>query len=184
MIAGRRVTLRPVEERDYPLIQAWQNDPDVWWRMDYERPFSLRDIAESEARSRREGAPFLIEAEGRPIGRIGLNRFRDRDRICSLYLFIGERSAWGKGYAKESIATLLAYAFDRWDLYQVELWTLADNAPAIRVYERCGFSRDATLPARSYKDGAWIDRIVMSVRREDFARAEEELRRAGAAAPG
>jgi cyclophilin family peptidyl-prolyl cis-trans isomerase len=51
MIRGERVTLRPVEERDYSLIHAWQNDPEVWWLMDYESPFSLADIAESEKRA-------------------------------------------------------------------------------------------------------------------------------------
>ena len=177
MITGRRVTLRPVEERDYPLIHAWQNDPDVWWRMDYERPFSLQDIADDAESSRKEGFPVVIEAEGRPIGRIGLNQFRARDRICSLYLFVGDRRAWGKGYAKESVVTLLAYAFERWDLHQVELWSLAVNEPAIRVYEACGFVSDARLRARSFKDGAWMDRIVMSVRREEFERARERLER-------
>ena len=84
MIRGERVALRPVEERDYPLIHAWQNHPEVWFWMDYERPFSLEDIAESESRARSEGHAFVIEAEGRPIGRIGLNRFRERDRIAFL----------------------------------------------------------------------------------------------------
>jgi RimJ/RimL family protein N-acetyltransferase len=177
MIAGRRVSLRPVEERDYPLIHAWQNDPDVWWRMDYERPFSLDDIADDAEASRREGIPFVIEAEGRPIGRIGLNQFRTRDRICSLYLFVGDRRAWGKGYAKDAVAALLRYAFDRWDLYQVELWALAVNEPAIRVYEACGFVPDARLRARSFKDGGWVDRLVMSVRREEFEAALEGLER-------
>ena len=64
MIKGERVTLRPVEERDYPLIHAWQNDPEVWWLMDYEAPFSLADIAASEKRATEEGFPFIIEAEG------------------------------------------------------------------------------------------------------------------------
>ena len=41
MIDGVQVLLRPVEERDYSLIHSWQNDPEVWWLMDYERPFSL-----------------------------------------------------------------------------------------------------------------------------------------------
>jgi len=27
---------------------------------------------------------------GRSVGRIGLNRMRRRDRICSMYLFIGD----------------------------------------------------------------------------------------------
>jgi RimJ/RimL family protein N-acetyltransferase len=97
MIEGERVTLRPVEEPDHPLIQAWQNDPEVWWLMDYEAPFSLADIAESEKRATGEGFPFIIEAEGRPIGRIGINNIRRRDRICALYVFIGDRAAWGKG---------------------------------------------------------------------------------------
>jgi RimJ/RimL family protein N-acetyltransferase len=170
MIEGERVTLRPVEESDYPLVHAWQNDPEVWYWLDYERPFSLEDIAESEQHAREEGHPFVIEAEGRPIGRIGLNQFRRRDRICSLYVFIGDKTTSGKGYGREAIRTLVAYAFDRLDLYQVELWALATNERAIKAYERCGFKRDATLPERSYKDGAFVDRVVMSVTREEFER--------------
>jgi RimJ/RimL family protein N-acetyltransferase len=55
VIHGTRVLLRPVEERDHALIHAWQNDPEVWWLMDYEGPFSMQDIAESEKRAREEG---------------------------------------------------------------------------------------------------------------------------------
>lgn len=76
MIRGERVVLRPVEEADHRLIQAWQNHPEVWFWMDHEQPFSLDDIAESEARAREEGVPFVIEVDGRSIGRIGLNGFR------------------------------------------------------------------------------------------------------------
>ena len=47
----------------------------------------------------------------------------------------------------------------------------ATNDRAIKTYERCGFKRDATLPERSYKDGAFVDRVVMSVTREAFERA-------------
>ena len=174
MIDGERVTLRPVEESDYPLIHVWQNDPEVWYWMDYEQPFSLEDIADGEQRARTEGHPFIIEAEGRPIGRIGLNQFRRRDRICSLYVFIGDRATEGKGYGRESITTLLAYAFGNLDLHQVELWALATNERAIKAYERCGFKRDATLPERSYKDGEFVDRVVMSVTREEFEKLRAE----------
>ena len=168
MIRGERVTLRPVEERDYPLIHAWQNDPEVWWLMDYESPFSLADIAESEKRATEEGFPFIIESEGRPIGRIGINNVRRRDRICALYVFIGERSAWGKGLGTDAIDTLLSYAFSRFDLHQVELWSLADNERALRAYAHSGFREEARLAERSWKDGRWVDRVLMSVTREDF----------------
>ena len=149
MITGRRVTLRPVEERDHPLIQTWQNDPEVWWLMDYEMPFSLADIAESERRAREEGFPYIIEADGRPIGRIGLNNMRRRDRICSLYVLIGDRSAWGKGLGTDAIDAMLDQAFKRFDLHQIELWSLADNERAIRAYRHCGFTEEARLADRS-----------------------------------
>ena len=173
MIRGKHVFLRPVEEEDYPLILRWQNHPEVWWYMDYERPFSLEDIRESEERARREGYPLLITVDGRPVGRIGLNQFRRRDRICSLYLLIGEPAFWGQGYASDAVMALLAHAFDRLDLHQVELWTLAPNGRAIEVYEHCGFRVEATLRERSFKDGTFVDRVVMSVNRDEFAKVRE-----------
>ncbi len=168
MIRGERVVLRPVEERDYPLIHVWQNQPDVWFWMDYEQPFSLEDIAESEARARVEGHPFVIEAEDRPVGRIGLNQFRARDRICSLYVFLGDPTAAGNGYGRDAILTLLSYAFDRLDLHMIELWCLAGNTQAVSSYRSCGFVEDGTLRRRSFKDGKWHDRVIMSVTREEF----------------
>jgi RimJ/RimL family protein N-acetyltransferase len=167
-ISGKHVTLRPVEEADAPLIHRWMNHPEIWHYMDYERPVSLAEVVEDIERSRTEGVPFTILVGGRPIGRIGLNQFRRRDRICSLYMFIGEPVFWGRGYAQDAVMALLGFAFDRWDLNQVELWTLGDNDRALGVYKRCGFVEEARLRDRSWKDGRWVDRIVMSVAREEF----------------
>ncbi len=173
MIEGRRVVLRPVEDGDYPLIHRWMNHPEIWRYMDYEMPMSLVDVAKDVERSRREGQPYTIVVDGRPIGRIGLNQFRARDRICSLYMYIGEPSFWGQGFAGEAVMTLLGYAFERWDLHQVELWTLADNNRAIEVYTKCGFVQEARLRDRSWKGGRWIDRVLMSINRDEFATAWE-----------
>jgi RimJ/RimL family protein N-acetyltransferase len=163
VIRGRGVALRPVEDDDAATIRGWQNDPEVWRSMDYERPFSTDDIREDIERSRREGHQFVIEVDGRPAGKIGLNRFRTRDRICSLYLFVGEPEFRGEGHALDAVSTLVTYAFDRFDLARIELWTLASNDRAIELYEACGFRREAVLPERSWKDGAWVDHVVMSV---------------------
>jgi RimJ/RimL family protein N-acetyltransferase len=173
MIRGKRVLLRPVEESDAPLIHRWMNHPEVWRYMDYERPFSLADAVEDVERSRREGHPFTIVVGDKPIGRIGLNQFRRRDRICSMYMYVGEPTFWGQGHARDAVMTLLNYAFARFDLYQVELWSLADNDRAISMYQKCGFLSEARLRERSFKEGTWVDRVVMSVNREEFASARK-----------
>jgi len=179
MIRGKKVSLRPVMESDYPLIRQWMNHPEIWRYMDYEEPYSLQDVREDIERSREEGQPFAILVGDRPIGRIGLNQFRRRDRICSFHMFIGEPAYWGKGYARDAVMALLSYAFERFDLHQVELWTLADNNRAVGTYERCGFVLEGRLRERSWKEGHWVDHVVMSVNREEFAKAREAWERDG-----
>ncbi len=173
-IAGRKVELRPVQDADVPLIHRWMNEPAVWRGMDYERPFSVDDVREDVERSRSDGVPFTITAGGRPIGRIGLNGFRRRDRIASLYMYIGEPDAQGHGYGTDAVMALLGFAFERFDLARIELWALGDNEPALALYRACGFAEDARLPERSWKGGRWVDRVVMSVSPEGFARAGAE----------
>lgn len=169
-LRGEHVLLRPVEERDHPDILRWQNDPEVWWWMDYERTFTLEDVHESEARAVVEGHPFLIEAGGRPIGRIGLNAFSARDETCSLYVFVGEADARGRGLGSDAIVTLLGWGFDSFGLYLVQLWGLSTNARAMRSYETLGFRVDGTLRERSRKsDGNRYDRTVLSMTRSEFA---------------
>jgi RimJ/RimL family protein N-acetyltransferase len=168
-IRGRRVVLRAVDDADVPLIHRWMNHPVVWREMDHERPFSLADVREDVERSRTDGVPFAITVDGRPIGRIGLNAFRRRDRVASMYLYVGEPDAWHQGFARDAVLALLSYAFDRYDLHLVELWALADNERAIATYTACGFELEARLRDRSFRDGAFVDRAVMSVTRDAFA---------------
>jgi RimJ/RimL family protein N-acetyltransferase len=174
MLNGKHVTLRRVEPRDYESIQRWQNEPTVFRWMDYVRPFSLAEIKESEERAVQEGHPFIIEVEGRAMGRIGLNNFRPRDRMASLYVFLGERESRGKGYGRDALIALLIFAFEAQNLRQVELWTLADNERAIRMYKGCGFVEDGRLRDRSWIEGNYVDHLVMSITAEEFARARAD----------
>jgi hypothetical protein len=173
VIRGKRVVLRRVEPADYPDIQRWQNDAEVFYWMDYVQPFTLDDIRRSEERSIVEGHPFVIEVEGRGIGRIGLNNFRPRDGLASLYLFIGEPSTWGSGHGLDAVMTILSYAFDTLDLRMVELWSLATNERALRSYKSAGFVEDARMRQRSLKESGYVDHIVMSIDREAFDLSRE-----------
>jgi len=174
MIEGEGVRLRRVEPEDYPAIQRWQNEPEVARWMNYNRIFSLADIKASEEKATTEGQPYIIEVDGQPVGRIGLNNFRARDRMASLYLFIGERSVWGHGYARHALAALLDYGFTVLNLRKIELWALEGNERALHLYKRIGFVEDARLPERSWMEGRYVDNVVMSIDRDAFDRARAD----------
>lgn len=171
---GKKVALRPVEPADYPLLHGWQNDPEVAHWMDYRTPFSLRDIEDDQERARQEGRPFIIEFEGRPVGKCGLNQFRWESRVCALYIYIGEKGVWGQGLGRDAVLALLIVAFEELGMERVELTLLAENRRAQRVYESCGFILEGTLRGRSYRGGAWHDTAVMSVSRADYEKARAD----------
>ncbi|HEX9775583.1 MAG TPA: GNAT family protein [Actinomycetota bacterium] len=176
MINGRFVTLRRVEPRDFDLVQRWQNDPEVHRWMDYDREFSLHDIDESEQRATTEGHPFIIEVNGKPLGRTGLNNIRQRDHIASFYIFIGEKDEWGRGYGLDAVLTVVGWGFETLNLRMIELWSLADNGRAIKTYQAAGFVEDARLPERSLHEGKYVDHMVMSVTPERWRQALETFR--------
>lgn len=169
MIRGRAVTLRPVEPADHSLIHAWRNHPEVWRRVDDEVPATLKDVSDAEEKARAGGRAYVFEAEGAPLGRIALEGFRRRDRRCALSLLVGDRQAWA--HASDAVEALLAYAFERHDLHQVEATVFASDDRTIATLAACGFVREATLRDRTFRDGAFVDHVVMSVTREEFEAA-------------
>lgn len=171
---GKRVELRSVEREDYRLLHEWQNDAEVAHWMDYRVPFSLRDIEEDQERARKEGKPFIIEFEGRAVGKCGLNQFRWEARVCAMYVYIGDKSLWGQGLGRDAVMALLAVAFDELGMERVELTLLAENKRALKAYQASGFVLEGTLRGRSYRAGTWHDTSVMSVSRDDYKRIRAE----------
>lgn len=167
-IRGFRTLLRPVREEDHELFYIWMNDPHIAWWMDYETSYSRGDIESDIAIAHKEGLPFTIEFEGRAIGRIGLNRFRQRDQIASTYMFIGDEGARGKGLAVDAMTALLEFAFFERNLRLVDLMVLAENNAAISTYKACGFREDGRLRERSWKKDRWMDHIWMSIIVDEF----------------
>ena len=52
---------------------------------------------------------------------------------------------------------------DNWlDIRRLDLTVYTDNDRAIALYERFGFAREGTLRADSYRDGRYVDVLLMA----------------------
>ena len=78
----------------------------------------------------------------------------------------GER---GRGAGTFAVEKMCEVAFLDLDTHRVELGVYPDNAAAIRVYEKCGFEREALLRRYIHHEGAWHDLVWMAILRRDWS---------------
>lgn len=71
------------------------------------------------------------------------------------------------------MALILRYAFDELNLYRVGLEVMGDNEPAVKLYEKAGFQREALQREAVQRDGQHVDMILMSLLRPEWAGSQQ-----------
>ena len=180
MLRGELVNLRPVEPTDGPILYRWLNDPEVMrgWGL----PEAVVSLAESqrrieawlreEAELGRPAALIVESLEHGPVGLVVRSGLRPRHRAVELSLLIGETGHWGSGLGGDALQTIAGACFAQWNLHRVQLRCEAANDRARRLYERCGFTHEATLRQASWYDGAYRDVLVFGLLATDPAARE------------
>jgi RimJ/RimL family protein N-acetyltransferase len=154
-LEGDRIFLRQLAEADTDHILRWRADPVVAREMFSERPPTRAGHEAWLENLRTEGRrlEFVIVArEGdRPVGTVGLSEVTGSG--AEFGILIGDPAARGTGFASEAGEVLLDFAFDVLKLERIVLHLFADNAPALRLYERLGFTEDVSAAGERTKDG-------------------------------
>jgi len=113
----------------------------------------------------------ILEKEGGAhVGNVKLGPIHWLHRRGDLGIMLGAPHARGRGFGREVVALVLEYGFRRLGLEKITLGLDAEHAAALRLYESAGFKIEGTLRRHLFRDGAWHDKHVMAVLREDFER--------------
>jgi RimJ/RimL family protein N-acetyltransferase len=172
-LQGERVALRPVADEDVPCLARWWNDGDVTYYMfTGQRPVTVAQAADEMQRqlASPSNAVFIVQdrATGEPIGTAGLYDIHATARKAEFRTLLGERAWWNRGYGTEATEALVYYGFDRLNLNKVWLGVIAENAGAVRAYEKSGFRVEGRLREELYRNSRYYDSIRMSVLRSDY----------------
>ena len=92
-------------------------------------------------------------------------------RHAGIDVFLAER-AQGHGLGTDAVRTLANYLIDEWEHHRLTIDPAADNAAAIRSYEKVGFRAVGVM--REYwrsPDGTWRDGLLMDLLAREFDRA-------------
>lgn len=156
--------LRPGRPEDAERLIEIRNEPELArrWGVSYiEKEIDEQFINTDEG--------FIIEVNGEAIGAIQYHEENDpmyRHAGMDIYL---TTSRHGQGLGAEAIRLLARYLLEERGHHRLTIDPAADNAPAIRAYEKVGFRGVGIM--RDYErgpDGVWHDGLLMDLLREEF----------------
>jgi RimJ/RimL family protein N-acetyltransferase len=178
MIQDGNIRLRAVEPGDLPDFQRWLNDEEVTAGLMLCLPLSMADEQswyESILITPPAEHPLVIEYQTesgwKAIGNCGLHRIETRCRLGEVGIFIGEKDYWDKGVGTRVLRLLVRHAFNTLNLNRVFLQVYATNLRAIHCYEQVGFVHEGRLRQNMYKNGKYIDVLIMGIIRSEWETA-------------
>lgn len=147
-----QVTIRPLQEKDAYTSVNWRNDPDVfkYTGNTYDHIITIESELNwiRKVMSNSNDYRCAILADGCYVGNIYLTDINDES--ATYHIFIGEKSYWGRGVAKQASILLLDYASKVLRLSYVELSVRRnENIAAIQLYKSLNWVEEKT-------DGHWI----------------------------
>jgi diamine N-acetyltransferase len=175
MIYGTRLRLRAPEREDIPFFVRWLNNPEVRQGLLHYLPMSqVEEQAWFERMLQRpaDEHPLTIDIKidggWRAIGNCAFFNIDWRVRSAEIGILVGEKEFWNQGYGTEAMQLYVQHGFGTLNLNRIALDVYANNLRAIRCYEKAGFKHEGVKREAMYKDGKYIDVLIMSVLRRDL----------------
>jgi RimJ/RimL family protein N-acetyltransferase len=176
-IAGDRVLLRPLEQRDVPAFaKAFEDDPELG------PAWGAEEDPDDERLAERVGRASSLAAEGRGVELAIADRGSD-ELLGSVILHSidwgherGEVGFWlapgarGRGVATEGVGLLVNWAFSDLGLHRVEMITLPalpNFARVLALAKRLGFRQEGVMRERNLERGRRFDTMMLAVLRAE-----------------
>jgi RimJ/RimL family protein N-acetyltransferase len=102
------------------------------------------------------------------IGYAGICNISNTNQCGEYFIFIGDKTQWGKGIGTIVTKQILAYGFQELNLNRIMLTASAPNIGGIRAYEKAGFKKEGIMRNACFRDGQFHDKIVMSILRDEW----------------
>ena len=164
ILTGPRVTLRPGTDGDLERITAIRHEPAVVGRWGVPEPGELEAFLG-------EATTMVIQVDGQPIGAIQFHEEADpMYRHAGIDVFL-TAARHNEGFGSEAVAVLAGHLIRERGHHRLTIDPAADNASAIRAYEKVGFRSVGVL--RDYElgpDGTWHDGLLMELLADELRR--------------
>lgn len=167
MIAGEHVILRAFEHDDAERCYRWMNDPNIVRTLKTRYPIAFQNEVEWLERAMHPNANerhFAIEwrDDRTHVGNASIHDIDWVSRTGWFGLFVGEPTAWNRGFGSDAIQTLVRFAFDEMNLMKLRINVFDYNERAKHVLLGHGFVEEGKLARDFYREGSYHDIVILS----------------------
>lgn len=169
--------LREIERRDIPEINKWHNDKELSKNLGgggtryinsdvdnawYDRYLNTRSNSVRCA---------IVDENDVIIGCVYLLNIDSINLCADLHIMIGSKENQGRGIGTFAVTSIVDHAFFNLNLRRLQLEVLEYNQAAQKLYRKIGFIEEGRKRKAVFKDGNYVDEIIMGLLRDDYVRA-------------
>lgn len=171
MFAHKEISMRPVESQDLEKIRNLRNEQSTWQYLSDASLISegmQHQWFDNLTRTLDERYYTIEKKEfGEFLGVIRTDQIDLKNRSIRVGCDIVPEER-GKGFGTMTFEMLLKYFFIYNSYHRLWLCVLENNEVAKKLYNNVGFKEEGRLRAAIWREGKWMDYIVMSILEEEY----------------
>lgn len=166
---AKSVGLAALDTDDAELMHSWRSDPvaahhiGIWPRS----LTAMRERVERDIEDDDRDDFLVLLPDGTPVGHVALTSQNLADGTAHVALLLAAPHR-GQGHATAALDAVVDLAFGELPLYRLTAETHTDNAPALAVLAKSGFTREGTSRAACLHRGRRHDLAVFSLLRPEW----------------
>lgn len=181
-LIGNKVILRAMEFEDMEMYRCMANDTEIEWLVGG-WSFPISKIEQNQWYDRvisdKKNLRFTIvdKIDNKPIGMVNLVNIDWKNRSAFHGIKLSSDTPSGKGYGKDSVMTIMKYAFEELQLNRLDgAWT-EYNTASINLYKKCGWKIEGTKEKAVFKRGKYYNKHFGGILVEDYYKIKSDMNR-------
>ena len=167
--------LRELQKEDITIINMWRSKRELIEKL--EAPYRYINLEteykwyENYLNNRGNTIRCAIveeKNEDNILGLVSLINVNTINRSATFHIMIGEQHNRRKGLGLFAANEILKHGFSDMNLNRIELTVLETNIPAIKLYEIVGFKKEGIKRKSIYKEGKYVNTIMMAVLKDEY----------------
>ena len=172
-LQGQHIKLRALEPADIELLFSTENNEDLWHLSQSITPLSRHQLeqyilsASADFYEVKQLRLVISNNDNKALGFIDLFDFDPRARKAGVGIVISNNANRRKGFGKEALSLLIAYAFKRLNLHQLYCSILESNSHSLKLFEDVGFNKIGLKKDWSYQGNSFENEWFLQLLNND-----------------